>query len=195
MKKIFLLLSICLVSTRVFAGEPTTLQLNLPAYWEKQVCPSPIWKNQTAVWKGITDNRASQEVGNQEVGQENIAVNTSPELTEIFNSNFKKMFTACGLKLSESESEDTMNIAIDINEFYAGVEKKFITGKSKASSKITFTASWANGANKTIDVGYDLESKRIKRKSLRQLQDTLNELLAETVKQLFQSSQMRNLEQ
>lgn len=192
--KIFLtLLSVLLMAVSAHAASTVSIQLAAPAGIEKEACPVPIWKNLTASWKGVRDSRSSQEIGLQtQKGKEPIQVISLPALDLVFDASLKNLLTACGMKLTTAENGSTLNLSAEIKEFYAGVEKKLLTGKGVAKSSITFIAN-RGGTSSSVTVGYEMESKKIRSGDIKQLTKTINDLFAETLKQIPATEEMKDL--
>ena len=143
-------------------------------------------------WKGVADKRESEEVGVQtQKGKEEIPIYSEPPLKEIVDNTLKKLFTSCGMKLNV-KGDDATTLSAEIREFYVGVEKKLLTGKSRAVSSIAFLTRHGQQSS-TVVVGFEMESKKIRSGKLKQLEKTLNELFIETIKQIPETKEMREL--
>lgn len=174
-----------LSSVSAWAQERVSVTLTLPNDFIKKTCPAPVWKGSSLSWKGITDARATPEIGSQskKKGKDVVLVDSSPPLATFLEAPMKELFGACGLKLVDDKADITMSA--EIREFYAGVEKTFFTGKGVAKSNLLFRLKKANDpADRTVEVGYEIDSKKIRQKDLKQLQQTLNDLLAHTLEQV-----------
>lgn len=151
-----------------------------------KTCPATVWKGTTVLWKGVTDARAEKEVGRQskKKGQDVVLVDASPPIETVVDGVLRDLFPACGMKLVESGRSD-ITMSGEVVEFYAGVEKKLFTGKGMARSRLLFRLRRpATNVDQTVEVGYEMEDKKIRQKDIRQLEKTLNELLARTLEQI-----------
>jgi hypothetical protein len=105
-------------------------------------------------------------------------------LTEVLSGALQRLFLSCGLKDAGAGKPD-VTLSAEIREFYAGVEKGLFTGKGTARSAILFHVAKRNDpTERTVEVGYEMEAKKIRQKDIRQLESTLNELLARTLEQV-----------
>jgi uncharacterized lipoprotein YajG len=176
------------------APEKEVVALEVPAGLVREICAQPVWNGVTAVWKGVTDERPGKAIGLQtkSKGKEPIEVFAIPTLDSVFDKALRDVFTACGMKFIDKGASETLKLSVQIKQFYAGVEKKLITGKAKAVSALTFTADKAM-QTKTIDIGNDMESKEARKGDIKGLTKALNSLLAETLKQVPTTQQLRDM--
>ena len=199
MKKIIGMIAACAVlclAGAAFADTPEkeTVALEVPAGLAQQICKQPVWNGVIAVWKGVTDERPEKAIGLQtrKNGKDPIEVFASPTLDSVLDKALREVFTACGMKFTDKGGSETLKLSVQIKQFYAGVEKKLITGKAKATSALTFTADKAM-QTRTIDIGNDMESKEARKGDIKGLTKALNSLLAETLKQVPTTQQLREL--
>lgn len=176
-----------------FASETVSIPLSVPPDLIQEVCKAPVWTNVTAYWKGVTDKRSQPEIGTQtQKGKEPIPVVADPPLTQTFDSALKNLFETCGMKFANKKGSDTLILSAEIRDFFAGVEKKLVTGKSKATSSIAFLAQRGPQSSSVV-VGYEMESKKMRSGNIKQLQKTLEELFAETLRQIPETQEMKDL--
>ncbi len=198
MKRILsLLFLLCLLATKAWSAEEASVSLKLPPQFVEKLCATPVpgWKDQSVRWKGVTDGRKEAEVGLQskKKGKDPISVTAQPPLEVVLNETLKQIFSACGLKISNDGKAD-LEMSAEIEEFHAGVEKGFLTGKGVARSKIQFHLSHKNSTSqRVVDLGYELDSKEIRQKDIKQLEKTLNDLLARTLEQIPVLDGLKNL--
>lgn len=180
-----------LISSRAEA-QAQTVSLSLPAGFTQSACSAPVWKNTEIYWKGVEDKRGDASVGQQTKNKlAPVEVLAQPELKDVFNSALKRLLPACGLKLADKPSDGTLNLKVEIQQFYAGVDKKIVTGTGKAQSRIAFVGDIANQTTMMVEIGYQIESKKGRKKDIKQLEALLNELLSETLKQVPLSKQLQ----
>lgn len=160
----------------------SSVSINVPSDLVARTCPAPVWKGTTLLWKGVADRRPELEVGLQskKKGKDAVRVLADPPLEMVLNRLLPDLLSACGIHLVR-EGKIDRDISMEIREFYAGVEKGIFTGKSTAKSRLTLILRDRGEIIQTADVGYEMESKKIRQKSLKQLEETLNELLARTL--------------
>lgn len=196
MKHVFLIiLSTVLVSFQAMAGETLSLPLTLPPDFSSRACPAPVW-NSKALWGGVKDLRDEKSVGHQTIkgGSEEVArVESTPALDQILDISLKRLFQTCGLQWVASGDETTSQISVDILEFFAGSDKKFLTGQGRATSRLAIHIQKGRQTLQTLEVGFQIENKGLRQSKLKQLQKTLNELLAETLTQIPRLPQLRSL--
>jgi uncharacterized lipoprotein YajG len=193
------LVAVAAVLLAVLVGAPAqavkkeVVALEVPPGLVQEVCTQPVWSGVTAVWRGVTDARPDKAIGMQtKKGKEAIEVFASPSLESVLDKALRQIFTACGMKLVQTPGGEQLRLAVEIKQFYAGVEKKLVTGKAKATSMLTFTAD-KGIQTKTIDIGNDLESKDVRKGDIKGLTKALNNLLAETLKQVPATRELREL--
>jgi len=166
--------------------ERVPVSLKTPPDFIAKTCPAPVWKGTSVLWKGVTDVRGEAEIGRQskKKGKDVVLVGANPPIEAVVDGVLKDLFPACGVRfLSEGTSDVTMSG--EVVEFYAGVEKKLFTGKGVARSRLLFRLKRQNSnVDQTVEVGYEMEAKKIRQKDIRQLEKTLNELLARTLEQV-----------
>ena len=173
--------------------QSASVMLEMPAALPAEACPQPAWTNVSAVWKGVVDKRPSPEVGMQtQKGKEPIPVVSEPPATEAFDGALKKLLPACGMKLVEKGTEETLVLSAELREFYVGVEKKLLTGKSEARSSVAFMARKGNRST-SVTVGYEIDSKKVRSGNIKQISKALSELFVETLRQIPATPEMREL--
>ena len=196
MRKIFFVIPIvtmCLFARFANAGESIPLALNAPKNITQDACKVPVWKGLAVFWGGVKDKRQAPEIGVQtQKGKEPIPVISNPPLEELFNTALKDMFASCGMKFVSKDGDSILKLSAEIRDFYVGVEKKLLTGKSEAKSSIAFLTLKENQSS-SVTVGYEIESKKIRSGDIKQLQKTLDELFAETIKQIPKTQEMKEL--
>lgn len=195
-------LGLCSVATLLFlaapavAAEAVQLPLGPPPMLVAEICRTPVWSGLPVIWKGVADRRPDLSVGVQIQGdKEPLPVFADPPLAGLFDSALRELFRGCGMRLVEEQSEgrgDAIVLSAEIREFYVGVEKRLLTGKSRAQSSIAFAAR-KGGQSTSVTVGFEIDAKKIRSGKLKQLQGTLNELFAETLKQIVATPEMREL--
>jgi len=200
MKKIMGVIVVCAVlfvamtvSAETSGKEAVTLEI--PAGLVQNICTQPVWNGVTAVWSGVTDTRQDKVIGIQtKKGKEAVEVFANPSLESVFDKALREVFTACGMKIVNTPGGETLKLSAEIRQFYAGVEKKLVTGKAKCTSALTFTVD--KGAQSTkIDISNDLESKEARKGDIKGLTKALNDLLVETLKQIPSTQQLREIGQ
>jgi uncharacterized lipoprotein YajG len=177
-------------------AEPSTIvTLEAPGTLAKQICPQPLWNNITAVWGGVKDERPAPEVGGQDQGKgkDPLSVFSSIPLNQVFDQALRKILPVCGIKLIDSGTDEELHLSIEINDFYSGVNKKFFTSTAKSTSKLTVIAQHSGATTLMVNVGDEIESKRGRQKDVKQMTASLNELLADTIKQMVQSKELQTL--
>ncbi|MFH0799283.1 MAG: YajG family lipoprotein [Pseudomonadota bacterium] len=175
------------------AAESVSIALTMPPGTAAEACKIPAWKGLTVAWGGVTDKRPSPEVGLQtQKGKEAIPVLAEPALTSAFDSALRTLFSACGMKFASKETEGAVQLSAEIREFYVGVKKGLLTGKSEAKSGIAFVSRHGN-QSATVVVGSEMESKKIRSGNIKQITSTLNDLFADTLKQIPATQEMREL--
>ncbi len=185
--KFGLILLILCFSNSVFAEETAKLKLTAPKDLAAKVCSKPLWDNPQVVWKGIIDKRSQKGVGQRTVRDENkVLIMAEPSLTETFEPELKTLLKICGLNLVAKGDYNTPTLQAQIDDFSAGVNKKWITGKATANSKISLIVSKGMQTS-TVTVGSEIESKGIRKGNLKKIKKTLNNLLKDTLVNIFQS--------
>lgn len=169
--------------------------LILPTDFSQEICKVPIWEGKTVLWQGISDLRTDRAVGRQssKKGENIVEIDAEPPLDRMLESALKDLFQTCGMKLVTSGPYD-VSMAVQIKEFFVGTEKKFVTGKAQAKSQLRFTLKDRYGtAERWVEVGYELESKKIRQKNITQSEETLNNLLTLTLEQVTKVDDLRKL--
>lgn len=188
----FLVLS----ASPVLAADSISLSLGPPPMLVAELCKAPVWNNIPVIWKGVADRRPDLSIGIQiQNNKEPLPVFADPPLAGLFDTALRELFSGCGMKLVEEQFEgrnDALTLEAEIREFYVGVEKKFLTGKSEARSSIVFKDRHG-GQSTSVTVGFEMDQKKIRSGKLKQLQATLNELFGETLKQIVANPDMRQL--
>lgn len=182
-----------LVATNnLVAQESRGIELKTPPDFLTKVCTPPIFKNQKVVWKGIKDKRTQKELGVETLRNKNPSfIVSNPSLEIVFNETLKNLFTKCGMDLSGREGN--IELSGEIEEFYVTTDKKLITAKGNGKSMLHFYMIRPS-RKKTIEIGYQLESKKTRDKKLTQLEQMLNELFIKTLEQIPNMKQFQESE-
>lgn len=174
--------------------ETVRVSLQLPPTYISDVCPTPIWKGFRVVWAGVQDKRGDVALGIQTKGKKQTTVIADQPLENYVNDSLQKLLMACGMELAPSiEANQLPQLSADIELFYTGVQKKIFTGKSTASSHIVFHSTKPSGATGKAEVTYTLSNKRTSTRNIKQLTQTLNELLMETLRASATLSDLRTI--
>ncbi|EKD41855.1 MAG: hypothetical protein ACD_73C00488G0003 [uncultured bacterium] len=193
LKKILFTLLILTGTNRAHALETLNITLSLPADFSTQVCNIPVWNRTKAIWGHVKDLREEKAVGHQSKnGVDTLLVETTPPLENILDISLKRLFQTCGMEWVKEEDSNAIKISVNILEFFAGSDKKLLTGKGTAVSRLAINIEKSNQTLQTIEVGFQIENKGIRQAKLKQLEKTLNELLADTLKQIPRLSQMKD---
>ena len=177
----------------VLSQEQVKIDLQVPDKIDQEICPAPIWKNLTVSWDGVQDKRAEPEIGDQvHKKKEPISVLSRTPLSQVFNQALKDLFQKCGMKLV-TDGSAPLHLSAQIREFHAGVKRSFLTGKSDAKSLIAFETRQRAEPGQTIEVGYEMESKRVSQGDIKQLQKALNELFGKTLQTITTTESLHSI--
>ena len=136
--KYFLLFTLFLFPLTSNATETTSVTLSLSPDFANEICPAPVWKNVTVIWKGVEDKRPALEVGNQEKkGEIETTLLSKPALEKVFDSALQKLFKTCGMKL-DGNPKTSSTLKAEINEFYVGSEKKTLNRQNQSRKQTYF---------------------------------------------------------
>lgn len=181
------------VSAKAEQVERAEVALGVAPEFYAEVCSAPVWKGVSVVWKGVADDRADKVVGIQtKKGKEPVAVTAVPSVDKAFDAALRTLFERCGMTLADKGDASGMKISVEVKDFYAGVEKKLVTGKARAKSLLSFMVDQGVRSN-TIEVGMELESKEARKGDIKALTKALNNLFAETLKQVVATPMLRDL--
>jgi len=175
-------------------SETVTITPRLTDFFADRICPSPVWQGQSYIWKGVTDNREDKIIGvQQKKGETLVQIVANPPLEQVLDKDLRKLFSVCGMKLKDNSGYiDPMEstLSVEIEEFQTGLEKKFLTGKGTAQSKLAITIQSAGQTTQTTEVGFNMESKKMRSKNIKQLEESISELLFETLNQIPKAKQL-----
>jgi len=189
---VIILISSLLVTDYLVAQESREIELKIAPDFLGKICTPPIFKNQKVIWKGIKDKRIQNELGTETLRNKNPSfIISKPSLEIIFNETLKKLFTKCGMTLTDREAE--VELSGEIEDFYVKTDKKLITAKGTGKSTLHFYMVRPS-RKKTIEIGYQLESKKTRDKKLTQLEQMLNELFMKTLEQIPNTKQFQENE-
>ena len=193
MRRLALALLLLTLPAAAGAADTATIALEMPVGLVQQACPARVWKNTAVVWKGVTDKRPAPEVGVQtQKNKAPIPVMAEPPIDKAFDVALRQLLPACGMTFAEKAGANALQLSAEVREFSTSVEKKLVTGKSEARSAIAFQARQGNRST-SVTVGYEMTSKKVRSGDIKQLTQTLNELFAETLKQIPATPEMREL--
>lgn len=182
---LIVLFAVLCVASLARAEETVSVKLQAPEGIAAMVCPKPMWNGMTVIWKGVQDKRGYGEIGVQnQKGKDPIKVFSDPTMAVVFDKAIKDTLTTCGMKfISKGDEDEIPSLSVEIRDFYAGVDKKLLTGKGEAKSRleIMFTR---DSQTKSLGFGGDMDSKGLRKGSIKQLEKSLNELLAYTLKNM-----------
>ncbi len=193
MKKwwIALMMVMTVMAGNAYAESPQEVALVLPPHFAAEVCAARAWNDLPVVWGGTKDLRPSREIGAQtQKGKEPIMVMAQTPLEQVVDAALQQVLAACGMKFVKEGDGDALKLSAGIREFYVGVEKGLVSGKSKAVSGLEFTGGRGAGAS-TVSIGYETEAKKIRTGDVKQLTQTLNELFAATIRRAATAPEMK----
>lgn len=175
-----------------WAEEVSRVQLSSPDQAIEKLCQGRPWSGLRFVWKGVEDHRLEPQIGTQV--KKEVVTNTllsEVPLAQLLNPVFHKLFTTCGMELLEQPREANA-LSLTIKEFHAGVQKKLVTGTSEAKSRILVDVTGPVRAL-SVELGCELDSRKVRSRNIKQLTATLNDLLACTVEQVASSNELKSL--
>ncbi|MFH1654164.1 MAG: YajG family lipoprotein [Pseudomonadota bacterium] len=173
-----IIISLVFVSN-LYAAESVSISLEQPKNISRAACPVPLWNDEKIVWDGVKDMRESAEIGLQtKKGKEPIDILADPLLTEVMDKALQNFLKTCGLNLVKDNTSP--HLSAKIVDFYAGVNKKILTGSTTAKSVITLTKKIGYGTS-DITMNCEIESKGMRSGKLKKITETLNNLLLETL--------------
>ena len=189
-----LLCSMFLLSAHNALAESNTINLKLAENFANKLCPTARWQKTALVFLGAKDAREEKQVGEQQQkNAEPLGLLTEPKLEDIFADALKTTLQTCGIVLTKS-SEDIEHptLSVNVEDFFAGSNKKWLTGKTSAHAQVSLTLIKQQQTS-TTTITADIDSKKLRQKSIKQIQLVLNELLAETITQLVNTKELQEL--
>ncbi|MFO1518881.1 MAG: YajG family lipoprotein [bacterium] len=197
MKKInslfFLLFSAFSAISPSWAEEPIPIELKTPENFASKLCPTPVWNHLKVVWKGVQDKRPAPDIGQMTLrGEKGVAVISRQPLDSLFEQALKTLFIQCGMDLVAPEDESAYRLSAEIEEFKVGFDKKIITDKGLAKSRLHFSAERKN-EKISAEVGFQIESKNFRYAVAKQIEKTAQELFLSTLEQVPLSPTLKNL--
>ncbi|MBI4212598.1 MAG: hypothetical protein HY540_08175 [Deltaproteobacteria bacterium] len=183
MMKQILLLSLLLSLTPLSAKavEGHTIYITLPANFAQKICEDNPGRGKSIVWKGVEDKRDTAEIGLQTKSGQEVKVYADPSPAEMFGKEIQKIFKVCGVNLVKKGASE---VQVDILDFQTLVQKKLVTGSNTAVSKIRFHLIRGAGQSTSVDVGFEMEAKGIRRMGFRSMEQTANDLFLKTLEQI-----------
>lgn len=182
---------VMMTSVATNAEAPAQIGLALPPHFAAEVCASRSWNDLHVVWGGVKDLRPSKEIGaQQQKGKEPVMVESQVPLEQVVDAALKQVLAACGMKFAGEGDADALKLSAGIREFYVGVEKGLVTGKSKAVSSLEFVGGRGNSMS-TVSIGYETEAKKIRSGDIKQLTQTINELFASIIRRAATAPEMK----
>jgi uncharacterized lipoprotein YajG len=201
MKKQFLFLagfSLLILASPLAAKakkDNTVATITLPPQFLDKACKKDLWKNTTVRWEGVTDKREEAAVGRQTkkwgANITPVVLTADPTMAQSFNLALWNLFSSCGMTLL-MEGKADRTLSVEIEDFYAGVDKNLLSGQATAKSQIKFFITHGTEVQ-SVTVGYEIDAKKIYDNDLRQLKKSLNELFLKTIEQVPQNSDLKNL--
>ncbi len=166
------------------AKDSQPLSFQLPDHFETKICPTPLWKNFSVIWKGVSDQRSTPLLGEESLREKKTtAVTSTLPLDQVLEQSLKPLLIQCGMTLQTQEAQNAPHLSVKIIEFYADVEKKWMTGKGIAKSNLEFQLDQPSHKTK-LNLRSAIEFKKSRKKNMKQIEETLNELLFATLKQV-----------
>lgn len=190
----FLLCGMLFLSANGAHAENNTIKLQLPENFANNLCPTARWQKTPLVFLGVKDAREEKQVGEQQQkNAEPLALMTEPKLEQIFADALKATLQTCGITWTKS-SEDIEHptLSVSLEDFFAGSNKKWLTGKTSAHAQVSLTLIKQQQTS-TTTITAEIDSKKLRQKSIKQIQLVLNELLAETITQLVDIKELQEL--
>lgn len=192
-KTLFVLISLVWPVLVFGQSESPTVSLKLPDDFFATTCPVAVWNGTKVFLKSVQDGRNVGAVGEQQKGNgESVLIGSEPPLVSVIQDNLKRLLTACGLKMVEKEDVASVLMFVRIEDFYVRGQKKLLTGKTSASSRLLLSLQRTDGTTtRDVEVGYEIADKGLRRKDIRQSEKILNELLANTLAQIPKTEALR----
>lgn len=191
------LLAFILTPTLALSEDVKSVGLKLPPYFSTQTCKTPVWKNTEVIWTGVRDLRAQKEVGSVNVrGKQETSLVASPQIEAVFDAALKDLFTTCGLKLktvSNPQNEKGLKIGVEIQEFHADLNKKYVTSEASGKARLTVTLE-GEKQKKVVEIGYSSQNKSVRIPGDKAVENTLAELFEKTLEQVPHHPQFKTLE-
>ena len=175
-------------------AEVNTVHLQLPENFSSTACPSKPWAQTKVIFQGVKDERGEKQVGEQQQKKaEPLGIFTEPSLEKIFSNALQSTFASCGMVWTKaSEDIDYPSLSVSIEDFFVGSNKKWLTGKASAHAQITVTLIQDKRTSSTT-ITADIDSKKLRQESIKQLQRVLNDLFAQSVTQVLNIQALQEL--
>lgn len=175
-------------------AESNTINLKLPENFATNLCPTARWKKTPLVFLGVKDAREEKQVGEQQQkNAEPLGLMTEPKLEQIFAEALKATLQTCGIAWTKSSEDiEYPTLSVNLEDFFAGSNKKWLTGKTSAHAQVSLTLIKQQQTS-TTTITADIDSKKLRQKSIKQIQLVLNELFAETITQLVNIKELQEL--
>lgn len=176
--------------------EKELLTLRVPPQFFMGICPKKPFSGIKVYFQGVEDKRGDKILGvvTKKKGKDPIRVYSDPPLEVLMQNYLNSLFDECGMQLAKNASQAPYRLSAGIEAFSAQEVKGILTGKGEAKSRLSLSAT---GGGRTVraNVGYGVEFKKGKKHGIERLEETLNELLRETLRQLVVSDQLQSLKQ
>lgn len=190
MKQLLIIIAAMFIANLGLAAEDVPLaKLKFSSDLGKAQCASQPGKGLTLAWQGVTDSRASKAVGTLKVrSKDEVEVNLAGSVDSTFGEAVKTVFKNCGFNV-EGKDADAVKVSVDVTEFFAGSKKGFFTGETDAKGSLVVNLV-RGGASFNFSFGAARSDKRLKKKSITQLEGVLSGLLEEVTAQIGDSPQL-----
>jgi uncharacterized lipoprotein YajG len=181
------------LSRSALPQEKVALTLQVPPQFFMSLCPERPFQGAKVFLKGVEDQRPIKTLGvvTKKGGKDPVEVAADPPLSVIFTNYLVSALEVCGMQMVGPEAAD-YQIQFVIDEFHGQEEKALLTGKGQAKSRVSFMAH--SPTRKVAgNFSYGLDFKQSRKRGVERLQEILNELLQETLRQVPISPQLRAL--
>ncbi|MBN1282865.1 MAG: hypothetical protein JXA24_03740 [Proteobacteria bacterium] len=185
-------IALAIVGEAFAAGEEPVVYFRMPDGLFQKACAKKVWSGVTAKFAGAKDVREAREIGIQVKGDSEIRVYSNPSVDVLMTDALGDLFEECGMNLVAKVPEGGTVIEAEVREFFVGVEKGTVTGRSEAQSLITFNIK-KGGQITSVDVGMEVDAKGVRKKKIKAVSDAANRLLAETLKAIPENRYMKEI--
>ena len=182
-----------LVSTVAFAEQTQFVRIGADPSFEK-VCEGQPWKGKRVLWGGVNDRRLDSPLGVlQKRGNTQVVLVSEKPLNYVFEKALQKMFDDCGSRFVGDEDVFDVAFSVEIERFYASTDKKLLTGKGSAESKVVIQLKKSDQTVSEVESEIRLEEKRIRQKNVKQLTRVIEELFRKTLDQIPQLKELQKV--
>ena len=180
--RVFYIFGLMMVAAIAQAASQDVAQLSVSDNIAREQCVAKPGAKAKSFQLTVVDARPNPSVGSLKKGDTVSDVMLAEKVSSVFDKALRAALNNCGYKVAASAPA---KVTVMITEFFAGGAKSLLKAETKASGRIS--VSIQNGVPQELYFGLDATDTGMRTGKLKQLQGTLEKVMADTITQMVTS--------